>query len=78
MDQTYPKTYNSDLSCPSGWKSYGTDCYKLYEEELSWDDAMATCQQNHQVNDRPCHPSDNRNLFREHWLQQKMRKFGPF
>ena len=40
-----------DFACPSGWKSYGSECYKLHEEELTWEEARATCEQNHQVND---------------------------
>ena len=45
------RKYWLDFACPSGWKSYGTECYKLHEEELTWEEARTTCQQKYQVND---------------------------
>ncbi|KAJ8036026.1 Galactose-specific lectin nattectin [Holothuria leucospilota] len=36
--------------CPEGWQNYDQSCYKLIEEELSWDEASAYCIENSPYN----------------------------
>ncbi|CAH1794302.1 unnamed protein product [Owenia fusiformis] len=31
-------------NCPEGWFSGSTQCYKLFEEQLRWNDALTTCR----------------------------------
>ncbi|KAJ8036029.1 Snaclec 3 [Holothuria leucospilota] len=33
-------------ACPEGWQNYDQSCYKLIEQELSWDKASAYCVEN--------------------------------
>ena len=49
FDSASQTIYVLDLASPSGWKSYGNDCYKLHEEKLTWEEAKTTCEQNHKV-----------------------------
>lgn len=30
--------------CDQGWKSFNSKCYKMFEEEKSWDEAKTSCE----------------------------------
>ncbi|XP_071826947.1 echinoidin-like [Apostichopus japonicus] len=39
------KTSCSSLKCPSGWTSFGTNCYRFFNDPLrTWTDAETFCQ----------------------------------
>ncbi|KAJ8035968.1 C-type lectin 1 [Holothuria leucospilota] len=41
---------SAQIFCPERWQNYDQSCYKLIEEELSWDEASTYCQENSPFN----------------------------
>ncbi|CAD5123995.1 DgyrCDS12301 [Dimorphilus gyrociliatus] len=74
LKNRYKSVDSKELSCPSGWtrRSSTGFCYKLFEKELSWFDAMEECKK-HDSSLVLLH--DRRT---SHWLRKQKRIFKNF